>query len=88
MIINENDRKNNDKILVPDSQVHFEGDISNLVGHVFVKNSKKIPIEFNEKILKKLRHARQGSHIREEKEVALTYADLTKNKYGKAEGLL
>lgn len=41
MIINENDRKNNDKILVPDSQVHFEGDISNLVGHVFVKNSKK-----------------------------------------------
>ena len=86
MIINKEDQCNNRKILVPDSQVHFEGNISNLVGHIFVKNSKKIPIEFNEELFKKLKHVGQNS--KNEKAIALTYADLTKNKNGKAEGLL
>lgn len=86
MIINKEDQYDNRKILVPDSQVYFEGNISNLVGHVFVKNSKKIPVEFNEDLFKKLKHAGQNS--KNEKAIALTYADLTKNKYGKTEGLL
>lgn len=86
MIINKKDQEDNTKILVPDEQIHFDGDISNLVGHVFIKNNKKVPIEFNEEILNKLRH--NDEHFKNEKSVALTYADLTKKHFGKTEGLI
>lgn len=86
MIINKKDQEDNAKILVPDEQIHFDGDISNLVGHVFIKNNKKVPIEFNEEILNKLRH--NDEHFKNEKSVALTYADLTKKHFGKTKGLI
>lgn len=86
MIINKKDQEDNAKILVPDEQIHFDGDISNLVGHVFIKNNKKVPIEFNEEILNKLKH--NDEHFKNEKSVALTYADLTKKHFDKTEGLI
>ena len=86
MIINKKDQEDNAKILVPDEQIHFDGDISNLVGHVFIKNTKKVPIEFNEEILNKLRH--NDERFKNEKSVALTYADLTKKYFGKTKGLI
>ena len=86
MIINKKDQEDNAKILVPDEQIHFDGDISNLVGHVFIKNNKKVPIEFNEEIFSKLKH--NNEHFKNEKSIALTYADLTKKHFGKTKGLI
>lgn len=86
MIITKQDQEDNAKILVPDEQIHFDGDISNLVGHVFIKNTKKVPIEFNEEIFNKLKH--NDERFKNEKSVALTYADLTKKHFGKTEGLI
>lgn len=48
MILKNNSKAFSSEFLVPDRGYQFDGDVSMLLGHAFIKNSKKEPIKFNE----------------------------------------
>lgn len=48
MILKNNSKEFSSEFLVPDRGYQFDGDVSMLLGHAFIKNSKKAPIKFNE----------------------------------------
>lgn len=85
MIIDKEGQENSSAILVPDEKIQFDGDVSSLLGHVFIKNSNKIPVKFDEKLAKRIKH--EDRNVKDAKSVALTYADLTKKEKGKVQGL-